>query len=83
MEATPDLCCHKSNILVCMMIFNLIRNTFTHLSLKIWQAIWFHVYHLSRKWQPTPIFLLGKFHGQRNLTGTVHRVAELDTTKVT
>ena len=23
----------------------------------------------SRKWQPTPIFLLGKFHGQRSLTG--------------
>ena len=23
----------------------------------------------SRKWQPTPIFLLGKFHGQRNLVG--------------
>jgi len=21
----------------------------------------------SRKWQPTPIFLPGKFHGQRNL----------------
>ena len=23
----------------------------------------------SRKWQPTPIFLLGKFHGQRCLVG--------------
>ena len=23
----------------------------------------------SRKWQPTPIFLLGKFHGQRRLVG--------------
>ena len=22
-----------------------------------------------RKWQPTPVFLLGKFHGQRNLAG--------------
>ena len=22
-----------------------------------------------RKWQPTPEFLLGKFHGQRNLEG--------------
>ena len=22
-----------------------------------------------RKWQPTPVFLLGKFHGQRNLMG--------------
>ena len=23
----------------------------------------------SRKWQPTPVFLLGKFHGQRGLLG--------------
>ena len=22
-----------------------------------------------RKWQPTPVFWLGKFHGQRNLAG--------------
>ena len=35
-----------------------------------------------RKWQPTPAFLSGKFHGQRSLVGyTVHGVAkELDTT---
>ena len=30
----------------------------------------------------TPVFLPGKFHGQRSLAGyTVHRVTELDTTK--
>jgi len=23
----------------------------------------------SRKWQPTPVFLLGKFHEQRSLVG--------------
>ena len=23
----------------------------------------------SRKWQPTPVFLLGQFHGQRRLVG--------------
>ena len=23
----------------------------------------------SRKWQPTPLFLPGEFHGQRNLVG--------------
>ena len=23
----------------------------------------------SREWQPTPVFLLGKFHGQRSLVG--------------
>ena len=33
-----------------------------------------------RKWQPTPIFLLGKFHGQRSLAGyTVHRVTKNQT----
>ena len=69
MVAPPDWCCHKSNILVCMMIFNLIRNTFTHLSLKMWQAAWYHTYHLSRKWPPTPVCSPGKCHGQRNLTG--------------
>ena len=25
----------------------------------------------SRKWQPTPVFLPGKFHGQRSLTGYI------------
>ena len=32
----------------------------------------------SRKWQPTPVFLLGKSHTWR---ATVHGVAELDTTE--
>ena len=35
---------------------------------------------LRRKWQPTPVFLWGKSHGQKNL-GTVHRVAESDLTQ--
>ena len=29
-----------------------------------------------RKWQPTPVFLLGEFHGQRSLEATVHGVAK-------
>ena len=36
----------------------------------------------SRKWQPTPVFLPGKSHGQRSLAGYspwVHQ--ELDTTE--
>ena len=36
----------------------------------------------NRKWQPTPVFLPGKFHGQRSLTGYSpwgHK--ESDTTK--
>ena len=32
-------------------------------------------FHWSRKWQLTPIFLPGKFHGQRNLWATVHGAA--------
>ena len=30
----------------------------------------------ERKWQPTPVFLLGKSHGQRIWQATVHRVAK-------
>ena len=31
----------------------------------------------SRKWEPTPVFLPGKFHGQRSLAGyTVHGAAK-------
>ena len=30
----------------------------------------------SRKWQPTPVSLLGKCHGQRSLEATVHGVAK-------
>ena len=29
----------------------------------IWKILW------RRKWQPTPVFLPGKFHGQRSLVG--------------
>ena len=29
-----------------------------------------------RKWQLTPVFLPGKFHGQRSLAATVHGVAK-------
>ena len=34
-----------------------------------------------RKWQPTPVFLPGKLHGQRSLTGYSHGFAESDTTE--
>ena len=30
---------------------------------------WVGKSHWRRKWQPTPIFLPGKFHGQRRLAG--------------
>ena len=34
----------------------------------------------SRKWKPTPVFLLGKSHGQRSLVGYSPWVSELDMT---
>ena len=30
----------------------------------------------SRKWQPTPVFLPGEFHGQSSVVGTVPRVTK-------
>ena len=37
--------------------------------------------HWRRKWQPTPVILPRKCHGWRSLAGTVHGVAEWDTTE--
>ena len=39
---------------------------------------------LEKEWQPTPVFLPGKFHGQRNLVGYLPRdCKESDTTELT
>ena len=35
----------------------------------------------KRKWQPAPVFLPGKFHGQMSLVGYSYEVAESDTTE--
>ena len=38
----------------------------------------------SKKWQPTPAFLSGKFHGQKTLAGySLHGCKELDKTEHT
>ena len=38
---------------------------------------WFRKTPRAREWQPAPVFLPGKFHGQRSLAGyIVHRVAK-------
>ena len=34
-------------------------------------------YPWRRKWQPTPVFLLGKSHGQRTLASLVHRAVRV------
>ena len=36
---------------------------------------------VEEKWQPIPVFLPGKSHGQRSLAGTVHGEAESDATE--
>ena len=46
-----------------------------------WEDPWVGKILWRRKWQPTPVFLPGKFHGQRILVGYVHGGhKELDTT---
>ena len=45
-------------------------------SLWVWKISW------RRKWQPTPVFLPGKSHGQRSLVGySPWACKELDTTE--
>ena len=36
----------------------------------VWKIPW------KKAWQPTPVFLPGESHGQRNLGATVYRVAK-------
>ena len=36
-----------------------------------------------KAWQPTPVFLPGKSHGQRSLAATVHQITGSDMTEVT
>ena len=38
-------------------------------------------FNWRRKWQPTPVFLPGESHGQRNLVGCSPWVAQSDTTE--
>ena len=44
------------------------------LGLSLW--VFWRPYYWRRKWQPTPVFLPGEFHGQRGLASTVHGVAK-------
>ena len=39
----------------------------------VWKIPW------NRKWQPTPVFLPGEFHGQRSPRATVHGVTKSQT----
>ena len=37
----------------------------------IMSAFWYECWSWKRKWQPTPVFLPGEFHGQRRLGGYI------------
>ena len=51
---------------------------------RCWFDPWVRKIPWRKKWQPMPVFLPGKSHGQRNLADyIVHGVAESNTTKVT
>ena len=50
---------------------------------EIWVWFLFGKIPWRREWLLTPVFLPGKPHGQRSQTGSVHGVAESDTTKHT
>ena len=38
--------------------------------------LWVRNIPWRRKWQPTPVFLPGEFHGQKTWWATVHRVTK-------
>ena len=65
---------HNSEILLCFLalFFYILKITSILLKPKIWHSIISDRKHIvpyswRRKWQPTPVFLPGEFHGQRSL----------------
>ena len=70
-----------------------INQTLLNINLKVWEFTcqckrhkklrfnpWVRKISWSKKWQPTPVFLPGKFHGQKDLAGYSPRgCKELDT----
>ena len=44
---------------------------------EMWIQSWIGKITCRRKWQPTPVFLPGKSHGQGGLGATVHGVAKM------
>ena len=48
------------------------RDTASRREFKMWSKPWVGKTPWSRKWQPTPVLVPGKSHGQRSLAATVH-----------
>ena len=59
----------QENSLVAQMIKNLPAVQETHVWSLGWEDLWVGKILWRRKWQPTPVFLPGEFHGQRILAG--------------
>ena len=59
----------------------LVAQTVKHLSAMLETRVWSLGWEdpLGRKWQPTPVLLPGKSHGQRSLVGYSHGVAKSQT----
>ena len=51
-----------------LVIQGILKSFLQHHNLKA-SILWCLAFFWKRKWQPTPVFLPGKFHGQRNLVG--------------
>ena len=56
------------------MVKNLLTNAGKHKSFRFDPRV--EKIHWRRKWQPSPVFLPGEYHGQRNLVGSDHRIAQ-------
>ena len=59
----------QENSLVAQMIKNLPAVQETHVRSLSREDLWVGKILWRRKWQPTPVFLPGEFHGQRILAG--------------
>ena len=53
--------------------------TTTSQCMRRWFSLWVGKISWRRKWQPTPVFLPGKYHGQRRLVASIHGVSESQT----
>ena len=63
----------RNNLLISSLVAQSVKN------LPVLQETWFSLWDRKipwrRKWQPTPVFLPGEFHGWRSLADVFHGVA--------
>ena len=50
---------------------------------RCWFSVWVRKTPWRRKWQSTPVFLIGKSHGERSPAGYLQRITESDTIEAT